>query len=100
MPAASTACSPESLARRRDGVVPVRGVIERDWLELLRDAAYEIRDEVARSQGKQAAPDEESPSGFLTQLDLWIRNPKIARFMRESRLPEVAARAKSPAQCG
>ncbi len=62
---------------RRDGVVPLRGLIEHDWLELLREAAYEIRGE--------------SPGDFLTELDLWSRNDKIDRFMRESHLPEAAA---------
>jgi ectoine hydroxylase-related dioxygenase (phytanoyl-CoA dioxygenase family) len=84
--APSNSSSLDSSTWRRDGVVRVRGIIEEHWLELLREAAYEIRDEVAD------APDEKDPSGFLTQLDLWTRNDKIARFMRESRLPEVAAR--------
>jgi ectoine hydroxylase-related dioxygenase (phytanoyl-CoA dioxygenase family) len=73
-------------------VVRIRGIIETRWLELLREAAYEIRDEVAHRQENGGAPNENGSSGFLTQLDLWVRNDKIARFMRESRLPEVAAR--------
>jgi ectoine hydroxylase-related dioxygenase (phytanoyl-CoA dioxygenase family) len=80
------------LAWRRDGVVRIRGIIETRWLELLREAAHEIRDEAAHRQENGVAPNENESSGFLTQLDLWVRNDKIARFMRESRLPEVAAR--------
>ncbi len=43
----------------------------------LREAAYKIRDGVGHRQGNGAAPDEESPSGFLTQLDLWIMSDMV-----------------------
>lgn len=92
MHAANKARSPKSLAWRRDGVVAIRGVIEKHWLELLREAAYEIRDEAARRQGSRVAYGEKGQGGFLTQLDLWSSSDKVARFMRESRISEVAAR--------
>ncbi len=91
MAARSASPTPESLAWRRDGVVPLRGLIERDWLDLLREAAWEIRDEVACREPDKMTADEEIASDFFTRLDLWMMNEKVARFMCESRLAEVAA---------
>jgi ectoine hydroxylase-related dioxygenase (phytanoyl-CoA dioxygenase family) len=82
--------SEEILAFYRDGAAVVRSVVAPAWLERMRaaiDRALERRGEFSfdhQAKGKRGR--------FRDDLFLWRRDPDFEAFMRESAMPELAAR--------
>lgn len=78
----------EKRAFREDGVVCLRGLIDRDTIEQLRIGV----DEVLASPGPQGKDYPDMGSGrFGYDTFMWIRNKAFWRFQAEGPLPEVAA---------
>jgi len=80
----------DRVAYERDGVVCLRGVIPREWLDFLADAV----DDAMRSPGPHAE-EYEGPGGsgrFYGEVEVAERHPAFRRFALESPAAEIAAR--------
>lgn len=71
----------------RDGLVKVSGLLDRNWLDLLAEAAEEIRDAVKREHP------EVIQGGSLYSENAWTFNEKLRRFVLESGVVQAAAEA-------
>lgn len=76
-------------AHNRDGAVPLRGVIDTTWLEVLR-AAVE-RDIADPGPYFHGYIPEDGAGGFHGNVRIWENDPEMARFCREGPLPALAA---------
>ncbi|MFC7049996.1 phytanoyl-CoA dioxygenase family protein [Emcibacter nanhaiensis] len=80
----------EIQAYERDGAAVIRNVLPEDWVELMRDAIERILE----SPGP--ASREYTPEGkrgrYYGDFFIWWRDPVFKAFMKDSPLPELAAR--------
>lgn len=80
---------------QRDGLAVVRGALGREWLDLLAEAAEEIRSAV---KDKTGASGEARTTGTVYSENAWTYNDKIRRFAFESGLARIAAEAMGSAE--
>src|SRR5262249_39464790 len=80
----------EILAYYRDGAAVLRGIVDRAWVEALREAI----ERVFRNRGEFSFDHQtkDQPGRFGEDLFLWRRAPTSDAFMRRSPMPELAAR--------
>lgn len=74
----------ERAAFARDGIVKLPGLLDEEWLELLREAAEEIRISVKAQHG-------DAMGRSLYSENAWTFNPKLKRFAFDSRIAQAAA---------
>ena len=88
----------------RDGVVCLKNVIDRDWLEAVADpierilasgratdVTERVRDAKARGV-KDVLDDGQGEGAYFIALDSWRQQREIGRFATQSMLPEIAGR--------
>jgi ectoine hydroxylase-related dioxygenase (phytanoyl-CoA dioxygenase family) len=75
---------------QRDGVVCLRGLLDRDWIAWLRDSATEV---MARPgpHARDLAAEGSTRGSFFTDIYVWKHNPNFLHFIRESPIAEAAA---------
>lgn len=78
------------LAYQRDGVVCLRQVIDKSWIERLREATLKVIE--APSAGSALLGDDDAGRFFRDRF-LWTFNDDFKAFAHESPLPRIAARA-------
>ena len=79
---------PEIVAYDNDGVICLRGVIDPQWLDVLRIAT----DEAMAAPGPNAEVyGDKASSGFFGDLDTWTRTSGFRSFVLDSPAAEVAA---------
>ena len=78
----------EIAAFEADGAVPLRGVIDRDWLELL-EAGIE-RDIAEPGPWFHGYVPDNGVGRFHGNVRIWETDPEMARFCREGPLPHLA----------
>lgn len=77
-------------AYRRDGTAVLRGVLDRRWIELLRDGVEHNRTHPSPWSHRYTNPDESV--GFWSDYVTWRSVPEYRRVAFDSGLAEVAAR--------
>jgi len=80
----------EVAAYERDGVVCLRRMFDRDWIDFMAAAVAEAMAKPGRHGESYTKPG--NPGGFFGDLDMWQRLPRFRRFVFESPAAQIAAR--------
>jgi ectoine hydroxylase-related dioxygenase (phytanoyl-CoA dioxygenase family) len=75
---------------QRDGAVAVRGLLDDEWVELLRGHVEEMRERGYDPRSRVGATADEEPA-VLTSDSIWLTSLEFRRFLFESPIAEAAA---------
>ncbi len=87
---ATSIATPEFSDYAADGAAVVRGVVPEPWLESLRGAVDRVL-AAPTATGIEYTP-EDRPGRYYGDFFLWRHDPAVEAFLRDSPLPELAAR--------